>query len=499
MPRPGARYWNTTVIALAVYFLLCVGLRIIASPTLEADDAEQALLSQYLALGYGPQPPFYNWLLYGTVHVFGLSVATLTVLKQLFLFLCCLFYGLAARLVIKDMAISAIAMLGILTLPPVFLLSQRDLSHTVAALFAVSLFLYFFLRTLQRPSFYSYVMTGVAVGIGVISKYNFVLVPCAAILAILPERELRARIFDWRVIVSMLVAAVIFLPHGSWVISHINAASDTIVEEMKEGSSGHRLTHIVKGTFSLLSAIAVGSALPMLFFAVISPARIPDIWRAQSQGTRVVGRMLFFCLVGVFLVVLGIDATHIRQKWLAVFLILWPLYLGLKLEAANINLEGRFGRTAIPVFVIITTVVIGLSARAYVSPMIGDYGKTNMPFHGLFAELTENGTRLPALVMAGDSFTAGNTRLNLPDVKVLSPSLQQEQLSADLLSLGPTLIVWSDDGKLAPPMPEALKEVLIGAGVTENALHPNHTALPYFAGKDGDRYGFGYLWLSPHQ
>lgn len=497
MPESGAKYWNMTVIALAVYFLLCVALRIIASPALEADDAEQALLSQYLALGYGPQPPFYNWLLYGTVHVFGLSVATLTILKQLFLFLCCLFYGLAARLIVKDMAISALAMLGVLTLPPVFVLSQRDLSHTVAALFAVSLFLYFFFRTLQRPSFYSYVMTGVAVGIGVISKYNFVLVPCAAILAVLPERELRARIFDWRVIVSLLVAAVIFLPHGSWVIGHINAASDTIIQEMKEGSSGHRLAHIFKGMFSLLSAILVGSALPVLFFTFISPTRLADILRARNQWTRVVGRMLLFCLIGVFLVVLGIDATHIWQKWLAVFLILWPLYLCLKLEAADIRLEGRFGRAAAPVFIIVTAVAIGLSARAYVSPMLGNYGKVNMPFHSLFAELTQNGARSPMLVVTGDSFTAGNARLNLPTVKVLSPSLQQEQLSLNLLSLGPALVVWSDDGVLNPPMPEALKKTLANAGVPEDALHPSHTELPYFAGKDGDRYGFGYLWLSP--
>lgn len=211
--RPGA-----VALAVAGYFLLCITLRLAVSNSLEIDEAEQAFLSQFLLLGYGPQPPFYNWLQYGLAQAIGTSLATMTILKNGLLFLCCLFYGLAARHVLEDRRLSATAMLGVLTLPPVFLLAQRDLSHTVAALFAVSLFLYGFLKTLTRPSLFSYLVTGMAVGIGLIAKYNFVLLPLAAILAVLPEAKLRARILDWRILAAVAVACMITLPHGFWVL-----------------------------------------------------------------------------------------------------------------------------------------------------------------------------------------------------------------------------------------------------------------------------------------
>ncbi len=83
---PGA-----VVLAVAGYFLLCIILRVSVSSSLEIDEAEQAFLSQFLALGYGPQPPFYNWLQYGLAEVIGTSLATMTILKNGLLFLGCLF------------------------------------------------------------------------------------------------------------------------------------------------------------------------------------------------------------------------------------------------------------------------------------------------------------------------------------------------------------------------------------------------------------------------
>ena len=69
----GANRMNSTVNAgksgigwvfglLAGYFILQVIVRIVMPPTLGLDEAEQAFRSQWLAAGYGPQPPFYNWL-----------------------------------------------------------------------------------------------------------------------------------------------------------------------------------------------------------------------------------------------------------------------------------------------------------------------------------------------------------------------------------------------------------------------------------------------------
>ncbi len=496
MSQTDFRRADAMIFAVAAYFVLCVALRVFISPALEIDEGEQAFVSQFLALGYGPQPPFYNWLQYAVVEAFGVSLTALTVLKHLLLFLCCLFYGLAARIVIKDRTLAAMAMLGVLTLPPVFLLAQRDLSHTVSALFAVSLFLYGFFRTLRNPSLFSYLLTGVAVGIGLISKYNFALVPAAAVLAVLPERDLRQRIFDWRLIVSLTVALAIVLPHAYWIFHNLTSASAGTINEMKEGLEGGRMAQAFKGTLSLISAIFGATILPLAFFAAVFPFDIKRICLAESQWTRITGRIICLCLIAVLLIVLGLGATHIREKWLALFVVILPLYLCLKIDAAGIETTGKLKRFAIPLFIMIFAVLIGVSARVVTSPMLGSYNKLNIPYEAFIREITQNHAIQPALVIADDTNLAGSVRLQLPLSTAITAYNPPVPLAAGWRSAGPVLVIWRGKGEAEPALPESLQQKLIEGGVAAGDIVPLFSAPLYHLAKGDDRYGFGYLWLT---
>ncbi|MBP1882874.1 ArnT family glycosyltransferase [Sinorhizobium mexicanum] len=484
---------DTVFLAVSGYFLLCILLRLAVSNSLEIDEAEQAFLSQFLQLGYGPQPPFYNWLQYGLGHLFGTSLVAMTVLKNGLLFLCCLLYGLAARLVVTDRRLSATAMLGVLTLPPVFLLAQRDLSHTVAALFAVSLFLYGFLLTLTRPSLFSYLLTGAAVGIGVISKYNFVLVPVAAIIAVLPERDLRARIFDWRVLAAVAVACLIALPHGYWVLQNLDSASSGTLNEMKEREVEGRLLQATHGIMALVSAIIGGSVVTLLLFGLVFRAKIGAVWRAESQWTRVVGRMILLCLFAVLLIVLGVSATHVREKWLVLFLVLLPLYLCLKIEAAQIDLSGYLGRFLLLVGIVAVGALVVVSARVIVRPWYGDYSRLNIPYAAFVEAIAQSEGKQPALVLTGDKQLAGNIRTQLHNALVAIPHLSN--VPATDMSRRPLLVVWRGEENKAQPIPEILKNALKAFGIPETGMNPRSVTLPYLYGHDSQRYAFNYIWI----
>ena len=487
--RPGA-----VALAVAGYFLLCITLRLSVSNSLEIDEAEQAFLSQFLLLGYGPQPPFYNWLQYGLAQAIGTSLATMTILKNGLLFLCCLFYGLAARHVLEDRRLSATAMLGVLTLPPVFLLAQRDLSHTVAALFAVSLFLYGFLKTLTRPSLFSYLVTGMAVGIGLIAKYNFVLLPLAAILSVLPETKLRARILDWRILAAVAVACQITLPHGFWILQNLDFASSGTLNEMREREAEGPLLQALHGVYSLGSAIVGGSLVPLLFFGLAFRGNIRAIWQAESQWSRIIGRMIALCLAAVLVIVLGLAATHVREKWLVLFLVLIPLYLCVKIEAADIDPTAGFRRFALMVGFVVVTALVVVSARAIVRPWFGAYSRLNIPYAALVDAVTEAEGGRPALVLTNDKQIAGNIRTLIAEAAVAMPR-PSNPLPLDL-SKRPLLAVWHDDANPAPPMPDLLKDALEASGVPEAAITPRNLALHYLYGSGSDRYAFSYVWVS---
>jgi 4-amino-4-deoxy-L-arabinose transferase-like glycosyltransferase len=484
---------NAAFLAVAGYFLLCVALRLAVSNSLEIDEAEQAFLSQFLQLGYGPQPPFYNWLQYGLSQAIGTSLATMTILKNGLLFLCCLFYGLAARLVLQDRRLSAIAMLGVLSLPPVFLLAQRDLSHTVAALFTVSLFLYGFLRTLTRPSLFAYLLTGIAVGLGVISKYNFVLIPIAAIVAVLPERDLRARILDWRILAAIAVAGVIALPHGIWVLQNLDAASSSTLNEMKERAAEGRLLQTFHGVSALASATIGGSFVTLLLFGLVSRGKLRLIWQAESQWTRITGRMIALSLLAVLLIVLGVAATHVREKWLVLYLVLLPLYLCLKIEAAKIDPVPGLRLFAPLIAIIVVAALIIVSARAVVRPWFGDYSRLNIPYAAFAEAVAKAEGRQPALVLTSDKQIAGNIRTQFADATVALPSLLKT-LPVEA-SKRPLLVVWRDERNPEPHIPDRLRDTLKAFGVPETGMTPRDLALPYIYGSDADRYGFSYIWV----
>ena len=114
-------------------------------------------------------------------------------------------------------------------------MAQQDLTHTVALLCATSLFLFGFFRTLERPSLLSYLVLGIATGIGVISKYNFALMPFIAIAAAIPDREWRRRIFDWRILPALVIALAITLPHLLWLYQNMEVASAGTLSKMVDG------------------------------------------------------------------------------------------------------------------------------------------------------------------------------------------------------------------------------------------------------------------------
>ena len=355
-----ARNPGTVYLLLGVYFAINVLLRLAAPASLELDEGQQLFLAQWLSVGYDSQPPFYNWLQYGVVRWLGDTVLALSLLKNLMLFFCYLLFGLTARLVLRDRTLAIIATLGLLTIPMVSYGAQRDLTHTVGLLFAACMFMYFFIRSLQRPTTLNYALAGVAIGIGVLAKYNFVLLPFAAVIGVLPERQWRARLFDPRILLAIAIGAAIVTPHAMWFLDHIDEATGRTISKMNADAGGGQMEQVGKGLLSLAVAVA-GIALPTLCVFFIAFGRsLAASWKADSQWTRLLGRMFLISIIVLALVVLAGQATNMRDRWLIPLFFLLPLYLCAKLDAAGAEVTAasrRFGAIVLAIMVIVPLIL----------------------------------------------------------------------------------------------------------------------------------------------
>lgn len=486
--QPGIIFW-----LILGYFILCVLMRIIRSDSLQNDEAEQAFLSQMLLLGYGRQPPLYDWLQIGMNALFGLSVATLSALKNILLLLCCIFYGLAARQVMEDRRLPLIAMLGLLMVPSISVLAQRDLTHAIATLCFVSLFLLAFLKTLDRPSLASYLLLGVTVGLGLLTKYNFVIIPIAAMAAVLPDPEFRKRLLDWRMIPGMFVAIVIALPHLFWALTHLDLATTGTVEAMREGASGDMARDRIRGLISIVLSMIEGTAPVLAIFVAVFFRDLTAILRASSRWTRVIGWMIVICLVLVALIGIGFGASSIRQKWLSPFQMLLPLYFTLKIAAAGIETRESVARMGLPVMVLITISVVYFAVANVVAPYLGRYSKEHTPYQPMLERVVGQRDERPSYILTDDLMMAGNARLEFTTVPVLMPLLQPIAL-ADAMRRGPGLIVWPlRDGREG--LSDELKHLLRDNGLTPESQKVSYIDVPYNFARDGDTMRFGYLWL----
>lgn len=486
--RPDLILW-----LIAAYYVLAIGLRVLRSEALETDEAEQLFQSQFFLMGYGRQPPLYNWLQYAVIQLAGPSIFAISLVKNLLLFLCCVIYGLAARTLLKDQRLTAIAILGVIAMPAVSILAQRDLTHAVATLFAVALFFYAFLRTLTYPSLGNYLLTGVAVGIGLIAKYNFVLVPIAAVLAILPEPDLRKRVFDWRLIPALIVAAAICLPHGLWVLGNFTEATAGTIRVMREDATGNAIADRLSGLGTLLISV-LGGTLPILaFFLIAFRRQLLPTWRATSQWTRVTGRMILLSLIAVGLIGLGLGATTISEKWLSPFLLLLPLYLCLKLDAAGADTTRATPRMFFPVAALALGFIAYISLGNVIGPLFGQYTKENLPSGPFIRQvLAEQPGTKPAYVIAADMFLAASARLELPDARVLQLSFTQTPPLAE--KTRPGLIIWRPaEGRTE--IPAYIKAYLTEQGIAPDNLAPRTLAVPYLFSGGRDSVLFGYAWV----
>ncbi|NNU45887.1 hypothetical protein G9X68_01895 [Rhizobium sp. WYCCWR 11279] len=478
-------------VLLAAYFALQVGVRLATSHSLDLDEAEQAFRSQWLAAGYGPQPPFYNWLQYTVFQFAGVSLTALSIVKNLLLFISYLLYGLTARLVLRDKALVAIATLGLLTIPQMAFEMQRDLTHTVAVFFSASIFFYGFIRSLKQPSLASYLIAGIGIGFGLLAKYNFAILPAAALIAALADARLRQRIFDWRLVLTAAVALVITLPHLFWLKDNLDFATARTLEKMTASGDASYLTQVAMGVSSLALATISFAGLTVAVFALVFGKNLRPALGSGSEWTRLLERMMLVFLAGILLLIVFGGAAGIKDRWLVPMLFILPLYFCLKIEAAGVTTDRAFRRFIPILAVIMISVPAALYGSVATARFTGHYERLNRPYAGMLETLRRQAE--PAAILAGDSLLAGNLRQDIPSVPVLS--VDYPGFNPDLSGRRPLLLVWllpKGGSEALPPNMAQWLQTNLGMSAPQASV----IGVPYVYGRGDDSYRFGYAWVN---
>ncbi len=129
-------------------------------------------------------------------------------------------YFAAARIVIRDVRLAALATFALLTTFVMGFLPHIDLMHTVLLATMLAAFLWAAARVVTRGSHADYLLLGLAIGFGILSKYVFAILPVAFAVGIALTPRFRARIKLWPLIGAIALAALIIAPYAWWASAH---------------------------------------------------------------------------------------------------------------------------------------------------------------------------------------------------------------------------------------------------------------------------------------
>lgn len=200
------------------------------------DEAYYLSWAQHLDWGYYSKPPMVAWLITLTTSVFGnaswavkLAAPTLYAASSVLIYLCGLKIagnraGFYSALVFLFMPLVAFNSLFITTDAPL--------------LFFWALAWLCFLQALQSNNFVWWLAAGLAGGLGLLSKYTFILLPCAFLLYATMSALGRQLLANPRFWLACTVALACLLPNLYWNYQHDFISFQHTAEISKQAETG---------------------------------------------------------------------------------------------------------------------------------------------------------------------------------------------------------------------------------------------------------------------
>ncbi len=308
-PTPAREIWRSFWFwAGAIALLRIVGL-LLADGNLGPDEAQYWTWAQDPAFGYFSKPPMIAWMIAATTGVFGNGEWAVRLAAPL------LHTGTAAFIYLTadqlfDRRTAFFAGLGWLTLPGASVSSFLITTDAPLLLsWAGALFTMFRILKRGEPSPTDFILLGLLIGLGLLSKYAMLYFVAAAAVAAILSAPFRKAVLRPQLALTALVAIVIFAPNIVWnaanefqTVAHTAANANWSDNLFKPIS----LLRFVGGQFLVFG--------PILFIALMAAA-YQLIRKHDARGDTFI--LLIFTLTPLVIVATQAFISRAHANWAA--------------------------------------------------------------------------------------------------------------------------------------------------------------------------------------
>lgn len=413
-------------VVLAAYVAVLLVLRLSLFPGGSDDDAEILYYTQSWALAYKTgQPPLYAWLIRAAETVLGPTMGAVIGVKYALLAVFYVFAYQAARRLFADSLFAALAPLSLVACYFIGWETVVSYSHTVLLLAAMAATLWLVLRLETRSGWADYLWVSLAIAVGLLAKYNFILFLVPLLAAACRHPGLRPRVFGLRFLAALILAAGIaalplvhFLTDAGALADAAGAGRLFPVVDDRLAAAGRGLGQFALATLGLVS--------PFLLFALgVFPGALAPLPHPAGRLINA-GRFLEAYLLTLFAVcvaaILVTGAADVRNNWMVVWFPL-PFYLLLRIKVFTDagGLERRLHWFTAVLLVVALAVPAGLVGRGILGPQTCRKCNFFVPYEELARSLVVAGFSAGTIVAVDrPNQIAGNLRRYFPHARVIS-------------------------------------------------------------------------------
>lgn len=465
--------------AVIAYFAANQVIRVLISDSLKTDEAEQILFLGRIgweAWGFGSQPALFTWI-FAALHGLGLpALVALSLIKVVLLSAIVLAGAAAVRIMTGDRRLALYAGVATLFVPQYLWESQRDLIHSPFATAATAFFLLGLAWLLQGPSALRFLLVGVAFGVGVMAKYNFLIPGIALLAALLWEPRGRAVLVQPRGLLAVVGAAPLLGGLLIWTATNFATASSRL-----GGSDPLSLAGALDGVLGTASAAGqfVGPLGLLILGALLVPAaRRALIGPGPHAALTLLRRATLLALVIAVVGAALFGLTGLKDRWMQPLLYPGVLLVGV---AIGVGCSARWRRGVLAIAAVLALVAAGiLVARPLYGPAAGAPVSMNWPYPALVAEMPPR-ARSADLVIADTTELAGNI-LHVTGIRrAMTPKFPLVPQAGEV-----AVIVWQadDDGRMPAPLADLVSN--LGVAPPRIAAAQTTVAAPWLYGGRGD-------------
>ncbi|WP_068313858.1 glycosyltransferase family 39 protein [Polycladidibacter hongkongensis] len=405
------------------------------SGILGTDDMFENVFVQDFSLGYQVrQPPLYEWLLYGAQQVLGPTIWSFQIVKYACIFTAGWALYQVARRALPEARMAALAVFSYTLMYQIGFNLHEGVTHTSILIATSALSFWAWLRFLERGDVATALVLGVAIGLGMLSKHSYALVPLVLLVTSLILPRFRT-LLRWRLLpLVFVVALLVYSPFLWWVTMEGERLLSSSLNTMQgEQSLGH-LARVGVGEARLIwGVIGFGGILLAVMLLVFQRglwSGLRSLWRmdracdgpltARDYGQFVL--VYTVASVGIAMIAVLISgATYIKERHMHPLMLVFPLAM-MALVAEREADQARRLRIFSLFILVLIAVVFAVRISGFIAPdkkFCGGYCRHMKPYDTLAERLAAVEPEVAqATLVALDDYTAGNLRASLPDARV---------------------------------------------------------------------------------